>query len=135
MEEKKIKEKSVKGVDLKTQLEILEANGALTNIVIVHKDIPQDLFDKVYEVKRRANKINKVLNEVREDIKEITKTSDLNAWNAAFLEKWDMELKKEVEFPVTKLSKSEITTLLNANKEQNLTAGHVDLLYNLFKVD
>lgn len=135
MEEKKIKEKPVKGTDLKTQLEILEVNGALTNIVIVHKDIPQDLFDKVYEVKRRANKINKTLNEVREDIKEITKTSDLNAWNAAFLEKWDIELKKEVEFPVTKLSKSEMTTLLNANKEQNLTAGHVDLLYNLFKVD
>ena len=50
------------------------------------------------------------------------------------MEKWEAELKREVEFPVEKLSQSEFNALMNANKEQGLTSGHMELLYNVFKI-
>lgn len=136
MKENNIKEsaKVAEGKEMKAQYEIMELNGALMNIMIVHKEIDSALRDKVFGVKLRAGRITKELNAAREEIKETTKATDLNAWNAAFMEKWETELKREIEFPVEQLSQSEFNTLMNANKEQGLTSGHMELLYNVFKI-
>ena len=109
MKENNIKEsaKVAEGKEMKAQYEIMELNGALMNIMIVHKEIDNTLRDKVFSVKLRAGRITKELNAAREEIKEATKATDLNAWNAAFMEKWEAELKREVEFPVEQLSQSD----------------------------
>lgn len=137
MKENNIKEsaKVAEGKGMKAQYEILEINGALNNIVIVHKEIPSELFEKVYDVKREASKFFRELEALKEEIRNLTKSPDVNAWTAAFMEKWQAELSKQVEFPVRTLTKQEMTQLINANKEQGLTAGHVDFLYNLFNVN
>lgn len=123
------------GFALKSKGEITEINGALNNIVIVHKEIPSELFEKVYDVKREASKFFRELEAFKEETRNLTKSPDVNAWTAAFMEKWQAELSKQVEFPVRTLTKQEMTQLINANKEQGLTAGHVDFLYNLFNVN
>lgn len=137
MKEKEIKESATVAEvkEVKSQYEILEINGALNNIVIVHKEIPSELFEKVYDVKREASKFFRELEAFKEETRNLTKSPDVNAWTAAFMEKWQAELSKQVEFPVRTLTKQEMTQLINANKEQGLTAGHVDFLYNLFNVN
>lgn len=137
MKEKEIKESATVAEvkEVKAQYEILEINGALNNIVIVHKEIPSELFEKVYDVKREASKFFRELEAFKEETRNLTKSPDVNAWTAAFMEKWQAELSKQVEFPVRTLTKQEMTQLINANKEQGLTAGHVDFLYNLFNVN
>jgi len=129
--------KAEKPAQLKSKIEILDINGALNNLIIVHKEIPTELFEKVYPVKRLSSKIAKELNETREEIRENTKSPDLNAWSAAFMEKWEAELKTQVEFSTPKLTNEEMSLIIKINKlqDQGMTLGHVDLLYNLFNVE
>ena len=123
------------GFELKTKAEILEINGGLNNVIIVHRDIPSEVFEKIYDVKREASKTAKEIETFKEDTRNLTKSPDVNAWSAAFMEKVQAELLVKMEFPIRILTKQEMTQVINANKEQGLTAGHVSFLYNIFKVE
>ena len=131
---REVKEVEVEAKEMKSLAEVASINEALTGIIIIHKDIPNDLGDKLLDAKLLAGRFIKKLNETREEISNALKANTKEESDAAFKERWITEIKKEVEFPVATLTKKEFKILMDANKEQGLNGGHVEFLYNLFKI-
>lgn len=131
-EVKKI-EKSTE-VEKKRIIEISDINELLNTLVIVHKIIPSEISNQLIDLKISTTDHVKNLNKLRETLQTIvadTEELKLKAMN----EKWGKEVLKEVEFPIQKISKENMKTIIDANKETGLTGGQISALYEIFKVN
>lgn len=131
-EVKKI-EKSTE-VEKKRIIEISDINELLNTLVIVHKIIPSEISNQLIDLKISTTDHVKNLNKLRETLQTIvadTEELKLKAMN----EKWGKEILKEVEFPIQRISKENMKTIIDANKETGLTGGQISALYEIFKVN
>lgn len=133
-EEIQVKDTQQPEVDnMKSYATIADINSVVKNMIIIHKNIPQEVSQNLIDVNISAGRHMKELSKVREELSEI-KADTEERKNKMIETRWMAAISKKVEFPIQPISKEDMAKILEANKENGLSGAAIELLYEIFKV-
>lgn len=119
--------------NLKKLTFIADVNRLMNDLVILHKSIPDDVTSSLIDIKLKAMDYMVKLDKFRESLNTINADNE-ELRDKVLVNKWKEEINKEVEFEIPLLRKTDIQTLLVANKETGLTGSQIAFIYEIFQV-
>lgn len=119
--------------NLKKLTFIADVNRLMNDLVILHKSIPDNVTSSLIDIKLKAMDYMVKLDKFRESLNTINADNE-ELRDKALINKWKEEINKEVEFEIPLLRKTDIQTLLIANKETGLTGSQIAFIYEIFQV-
>lgn len=119
--------------NLKKLTFIADVNRLMNDLVILHKSIPDNVTSSLIDIKLKAMDYMVKLDKFRESLNTINADNE-ELRDKVLVNKWKEEINKEVEFEIPLLRKTDIQTLLVANKETGLTGSQIAFIYEIFQV-
>lgn len=119
--------------NLKKLTFIADVNRLMNDLVILHKSIPDNVTSSLIDIKLKAMDYMVKLDKFRESLNTINADNE-ELRDKVLINKWKEEINKEVEFEIPLLRKTDIQTLLIANKETGLTGSQIAFIYEIFQV-
>lgn len=119
--------------NLKKLTFIADVNRLMNDLVILHKSIPDNVTSSLIDIKLKAMDYMVKLDKFRESLNTINADNE-ELRDKVLINKWKEEINKEVEFEIPLLRKTDIQTLLIANKEIGLTGSQIAFIYEIFQV-
>ena len=119
--------------NLKKLTFIADVNRLMNDLVILHKSIPDNVTSSLIDIKLKAMDYMVKLDKFRESLNTINADNE-ELRDKVLINKWKEEINKEVEFEIPLLRKTDIQTLLLANKETGLTGSQIAFIYEIFQV-
>ena len=119
--------------NLKKLTFVADVNRLMNDLVILHKSIPDNVTSSLIDIKLKAMDYMVKLDKFRESLNTINADNE-ELRDKALINKWKEEINKEVEFEIPLLRKTDIQTLLIANKETGLTGSQIAFIYEIFQV-
>ena len=114
--------------NLKKLTFIADVNRLMNDLVILHKSIPDNVTSSLIDIKLKAMDYMVKLDKFRESLNTINADNE-ELRDKVLINKWKEEINKEVEFEIPLLRKTDIQTLLLANKETGLTGSQIAFIY------
>ena len=119
--------------NLKKLTFIADVNRLMNDLVLLHKSIPDNVTSSLIDIKLKAMDYMVKLDKFRESLNTINADNE-ELRDKVLINKWKEEINKEVEFEIPLLRKTDIQTLLLANKETGLTGSQIAFIYEIFQV-
>ena len=119
--------------NLKKLTFIADVNRLMNDLVILHKSIPDNVTSSLIDIKLKAMDYMVKLDKFRESLNTVNADNE-ELRDKVLINKWKEEINKEVEFEIPLLRKTDIQTLLIANKETGLTGSQIAFIYEIFQV-
>lgn len=119
--------------NLKKLTFIADVNRLMNDLVILHKSIPDNVTSSLIDIKLKAMDYMVKLDKFRESLNTVNADNE-ELRDKVLINKWKEEINKEVEFEIPLLRKTDIQTLLVANKETGLTGSQIAFIYEIFQV-
>ena len=119
--------------NLKKLTFIADVNRLMNDLVILHKSIPDNVTSSLIDIKLKAMDYMVKLDKFRESLNTVNADNE-ELRDKVLINKWKEEINKEVEFEIPLLRKTDIQTLLLANKETGLTGSQIAFIYEIFQV-